>query len=227
MTDNQFDVLLEKTIKNFGMNYIDLNNELNEPHEFSHSFERKMRKLIKKQSSFYFPLVKTPLRRLVTIAVTVIITMSVLVMSVSAFRDALINFITEMFDTHTTVQTIPDDNAPLTFENIYEITEIPEGFELTYCSEIKETSSFIEFDYQNNENYIFFTQYLKKYYDADVNTEGYEMNPITINGCEGFIIDYGTVWLITWDNGDYIIEVQSNIGKDELIETAKSVQKRE
>lgn len=50
---------------------------------------------------------------------------------------------------------------------------------------------------------------------------------IDINGNEGFKIDMGDNFYITWDNGDYILIISGNIGGIALIDIANSVQKVE
>lgn len=227
MTDKQFDVFLENTIKNFGEDYIDFSEETIIQHTFSKKFERKMARLIRQQKSFYFPMIRTPIRRTVTITVTVIIILSTTVISVSALREAFIRFITEIFDTHTEVQTIQDNTAPESFEDIYAITNIPDGFEIVFQNDNTEGTPVLITEYRNGQNRIIFSQYIKSCYDINVNTEGYEMVRIDVNGNEGFMIDMIDDIYIAWDNGDYILEIDSNIGKDTLIDVAKSVQKAE
>lgn len=227
MTDKQFDVFLENTIKNFGEDYIDFSEETIIQHTFSKRFERKMARLIRQQKSFYFPMIKTPMRRIVTIMVTAVIVLSTMVMSVSALREAFIRFITEIFDTHTKVQTIQDDTAPESFKDIYAITNIPDGFEIVFQNDdITEAPALIT-EYRNGQQRIIFSQSIKSRYVVNVNTEGYEMTKVDINGNEGFIVDFADDIYIVWDNGDYILEIDSNIGKDTLIDVAKSVQKAE
>ncbi len=227
MTDRQFDVFLENTIKNFGEDYIEFSEETIIQHTFSKRFERKMARLIRQQKSFYFPMIRTPIRRTVTIMVTVIIILFTTVISVSALREAFIRFITEIFDTHTEVQVISDDNAPESFEDIYVITNIPDGFEIVFQNDNTEGTPVLITEYRNGQNRIIFSQYIKSCYDINVNTEGYEMVRIDVNGNEGFIIDMIDDIYIAWDNGDYILEIDSNIGKDTLIDVVKSVQKAE
>lgn len=227
MTEKQFDIFLKNTIKNFGEDYIDFSEETTVQHTFSKKFERKMARLIRRQKSFYYPAVKTPIRRAVTIAVTTAIVVSTMVMSVSALREAFINFITEIFNTHTDVQTISDNSAPESFEDIYAITNIPDGFEIVFQNDnITETPMLIT-EYRNGNERIIFTQYIRSRYAASVNTEGYEMVRIEINGDEGFMVDMDGDIYIAWDNGDYVLEIESNIGKNSLIDVANSVQKVE
>lgn len=227
MTDRQFDVFLENTIKNFGEDYIDFSEETIIQHTFSKKFERKMARLIRQQKSFYFPMIRTPIRRTVTIMVTVIIILSTTVISVSALREAFIRFITEIFDTHTEVQTIQDNTAPESFEDIYAITNIPDGFEIVFQNDnITEAPALIT-EYRNGQQCIIFSQYIKSRYDVNVNTEGYEMKRIEINGNEGFMVDMVDDYYIAWDNGDYIFEIVGNAGENILIGIANSVQKVE
>ncbi|MGN1136300.1 MAG: DUF4367 domain-containing protein [Oscillospiraceae bacterium] len=227
MTEKQFDSFLERTIKNFGDEYIDFSEDTIIQHTFSREFERKMSKLIKQQKSFYFPMIKTPVRRIVIVLITAAIVLSTMVISVTAIREAFINFITEIFDTHTEVQIIQDDTAPDFFEDIYAITDIPDGFEIVFQNDNIEETPLLITEYQNGQEYVIFCQNIKSKYDVNVNTEGYEMIQIYINGNEGFMIDMGDDIYITWDNGKYILEISGNIGKDELIGIANSVQKVE
>lgn len=227
MTNKQFELFLEKTIKNFGEDYIDFSSEWNNPYIFSKNFERKMDKLIKREHQLYFPLIKTPVRCFISIMITIIIALSMMVISVSAIREAFVKFITKVFSTHTTVQTVPDNDLPTTFQDIYEISEIPSGFELTYKSENNEGEIWLNYEYRNGNECIIFNQYLKPYFEISVNTEGYDMIPIMIDGFEGFIINMNEYYYIFWDNGDYAFTIEGNVSESALIAAAESVQKVE
>lgn len=228
MTEREFDLLLEESIQTFGDQYIDIPDEAwTYSYEFSPRFEKKMQKLIRRERRFYFPLVKTPVRRFVTITVTVIAALSVLTMSVSALRSAFFQFLTAVFHTHTTVESSETDSSPTNFRDVYEPTEIPEQFELVQKSDLAAKTAYLSLYYKKDDRYIIFRQWLKPEYDTDINTEQDKAEPIEINGFEGFILNMGEDRLITWDNGDYILEIKANIGKDALIPIAESVQKVE
>lgn len=228
MTEQAFDLLLKKSIKTFGDQYIDLPDEARTyTYEFSAKFEKKMQKLIRKERRFYYPLVKTPVRRLVTIAVTVIVALSVLTMSVGALRNAFAHFFAEVFDTHTVVRSSETDGAPTDFSVLYAPTEIPEQFELTEKNDSSMDIPYLFLFYTKDDRCILFRQWLKSRYDIAINTEQDKAEPIEINGFEGFVLNTGGNCLITWDNGDYILEIIANIGKDVLIPVAESVQKVE
>ncbi|MBS1404597.1 MAG: DUF4367 domain-containing protein [Oscillospiraceae bacterium] len=54
------------------------------------------------------------------------------------------------------------------------------------------------------------------------------MEYITVNGKEGYIIRLDDdSYYISWDNGDYIFDIEGNIGKNQLIEIAETVKKAE
>lgn len=228
MTEREFDLLLEESIRAFGNQYIDIPDEAwTYSYEFSPKFEKKMQKLIRREQRFYFPLVKTPVRRLVTIAVTVVIALSVLTMSVGALRSAFFQFLTEVFHTHTTVMSSETDGSPTDFRDVYEPTEIPDRFELIQKNDSSVDIPYLFLIYKKDDQYIRFHQWLKSEYDVNINTEQNKAEPIEINGFEGFLLNTDGDCLITWDNGDYIFEISSSIGKNALISLAESVQKVE
>lgn len=61
-----------------------------------------------------------------------------------------------------------------------------------------------------------------------LNTENAEISTIDISGHDAvYYIDNHQFYHLIWDNGDYIIMISSNIGRNELIDIANSVQKAE
>lgn len=230
MTESQFEELLKQSIKTYGGSYIEVPEEMWKPHTFSKRFERRMQRLIQREKSFYFPLVRTPLRRVITILVTALVAISVMAMSVSAIRNAVIGFISDVFDTHTKVYVDSALQAPETLEELYEITELPEGFELEWMDI---TDSRNESVYTNGNSYIFFTQHTKWNYTANYNTENDDMQQVTVNGNNGFIIERGDEYNLIWDDGDYVFLIEVTLAESDLLDKkaiesiANSVQKVE
>ena len=61
-----------------------------------------------------------------------------------------------------------------------------------------------------------------------LNTESAEISTIDISGHDAvYYVDNHQFYHLIWDNGDYIIMIGSNIGRNELIDIANSVQKAE
>ena len=147
--------------------------------------------------------------------------------SVSAVRDFFKRFFTETFSTHTAVQSADTAEAPETIEAIYTI-DVPEGFETTFEEQVYEYTQFITYEYEKDDKYIIFSQYSKKSFNVMVDTENQVMEYITVNGKEGYIIRLDDdSYYISWDNGDYIFDIEGNIGKNQLIEIAETVKKAE
>ena len=122
-------------------------------HVFSPRFEAKMNKLIAREAAHPWAVSHTAVKNAL-IAALVAILLFALSMSVSGVRDALHNFIVRHFDTHADV--IFDDTGRKEIEHVYEITELPEGFELTEKSQDTEN---VEWKYEAlNGEYIYFIQ---------------------------------------------------------------------
>ena len=225
MTDEMFDRFVEKTIENFGDSYIDTSLLSYEPHEFSARFERKMRKLIKKQRRFYFPLVKTPLRLSFTVIAMVILMTVTTMMSVGAVREAIFNFFINTFSTHSDINAIDDDQHPDTIEDIYEITYDLSGYEVNFESYLERQRII---SYLKNGKEIIFEQHVNDAFNVRANTEGAEIFHVDLNGYDAMYyynnLDYHN---LIWDNGKYTFWLLSNISKEEFFEIAKSVRKSE
>lgn len=228
MTDLEFEQYITSVIKEYGANYIDDALIDNTPHKFSPEFERKMDILMGKSNK---KVRITPKRLLIAITAA-LLAVFIMAMSVSAFREAFINFFMNIFDTHTVVQSVDDVDAPLEFTDKYEITADMSDYELV---DFSEDIFDREYAYKNEHCTIYFTQSIKKYYDIAINTEGYDIETIYIDGSEGFYVNMynQNSQIISWDNGDYVLSilVLCNNGyefsKDELIDIVNSVQKVE
>lgn len=190
-------------------------------HVFSKQFEKKMKHLIK----YGEPVSKRKItvKKLFICITAAVIAATIMAFSVGAIRDFFKNFFMEIFDTHTEVQSVDYEDAPTSIETIY-IIDIPHGFELVYEDEVFDWSPFISHEFYNDNEYISFTQYVKSKYDVNLNTENHLLEYIEINGNDGYIIDLGdNEYIVSWDNGSYIFQIISNVGKNKLIKLAESV----
>lgn len=228
MTDFEFEQYITSVIKEYGADYIDESLIDNTPHKFSPEFERKMAVLMGKSHK---KMRITPKRLLVAVTAA-LLAVFIMAMSVSAIREAFVNFITNIFSTHTEVQSVNDTGAPLDFTDKYEITADMSDYELI---DLTEDISEREYTYENENCTIYFTQNIKQYYNILVNTEGYETEKISINGCEGFYVNMydQNGQILIWDNGDYVLSIlvlscdEYKLDKNVLINMANSVQKVE
>lgn len=191
-------------------------------HRFSPQFERKMKRL----ASGGAPK-KLTVRRLFICVTAALIAAALAASSVSAVRDFFKRFFTETFSTHTAVQSADTAEAPETIEAVFTI-DVPEGFETVFEEQADEVTQFMVHEYEKDDKYIIFSQYSKKSFNVMVDTENQTMEYISVSGNEGYIIQLDDVsFYISWDNGDYIFDIEGNIGKNQLIEIAETVKKAE
>lgn len=194
-------------------------------HEFSSKFNKDMQKLVKRRKKPYYKLINTVGKRVACIIIAFLVASSVTILSVEALRNAVADFFISIYEKFSTIEPIEDDPAPLTIEDIYEITYDLSEFTIDY-EEYDDYSRYIT--YTKDDIVIFYEQYTKDMYDANVNTEDTEISTLIIDGNEAIYFQNNHQYYnIIWDNGDYIISLSSNISKNVLIDIAKSVQKVE
>ncbi len=193
--------------------------ELKSDYVFSDKYKRKINKLIKRREKPYFKLICTTGRRIVCTAAAVIIILAS-ALSVEAVREAIHDFLMNIFKGHTAVSvsgTIED--YPTVIEEEYEIANLPEGFEkVDYYADDKSIFA----AYFNEEKYILFEQTI--YYDFIENLDNshseFEYYTDTANQ-EYLIHNTGSDYCITFNNGKYIIRITSNLDKNEVINLCK------
>lgn len=228
MTDSQFEKLLSETIQKYGGDYIEIPKEMWKPHRFSITFEKRMRQLLWKERGIRPTQKRIPLRMLIIVIITAILTASAAALSVSAFREAIVGFITDIYNTFTNVQAETDENAAETLEEIYEVTWVPDGFELVMDDL---TPGMHRVDYRNDEDYICFKQFLTANYSANYDIERSDMEYISIYSMDGFWIPETQV--LVWKNDNYVFEIILSIESEQqnarnaAVLIAKSVQKVE
>ncbi len=193
-------------------------------HEFSEKFEKKMNKLIKKRNLPFYMLINTAGKRIAGIVIGIIIALSAAVISIEALREGFIDFITMIFGDHSVVRSVETENAPEIIEEIYGITADISGYEVIF--EEYDTYA-IHIGFAKDNSVIIFKQHIKNK-GINYNTENSEVISVDINGREAiYYLDNHNYHNIIWNNGYYTFFLSSDIGKDELISLAKSVEKIE
>lgn len=167
-------------------------------------------------------------RQKLLVAVLVIILMSLLVGWVAVFISR--NFHGTVYHDYTQIFPVDTDNCPQRIECRYELSEIPDRFELV---ETVSSPTIVSTKYKNKSTGVTFAivQNVKSHYDPNINTEHQKIEEIDINGNIGLCLDFSddkhSSSLIVWDNGDYIIDIGGNLPKDVLANLAKSTKKIE
>ena len=145
-------------------------------------------------------------------------------------------FISQSFqgDVHkefTRIFPINTENCPTTIEEKYYLSELPEGFE------VLETDSTPYYEYviiksTSTGQTFSFKQIVKSDFDTThLNTEHHKIEEVVINGHVGLGIDFSdsnrTHSLLLWDNGDYILEISSDLPLNELYNLVKTTKNYE
>ena len=200
--------------------------EASDEHEFSPKFEKRMQKLIRRRKKPYFKMINTVGKRVAVFAVTFLIISMTTVMSVKALREPFHDFIMSIFSDHSEVRSNDDSgDYPDKIMSLYEIKCDLSEYQVikTFNNENRH-----EIHYKNNNSIIYFSQNTVNDYHMNYNTENAEIEHIDINGCDAIgFLDNNGYYSLVWNNGEYIIDIASNIGKNALIVIAKSVQKAE
>lgn len=193
-------------------------------HRFSLRHRRNMKRLFASRYSVPTTEIKPKLcRRTVAIIVAAIFLALVAVTGAAYFIGSFI-----MKEQNDNTQLMAESNtaSPETIEQIYYLDCLPQGYgEIERFSDDYECTVVYQFGDDVN-NSITFTQMVKDKYDGRFNTVGYDFESITINNHEGLFIDWGSdnyiCCEIVWDNGDYILSIDGNLNKGEIIKLAES-----
>ncbi len=198
--------------------------------QFSAKHNRKMKKVFdvfaKKQTSVYSQSVSTntkrPLniRKRILIAAIIIVCLAVLTGCVIAFISN--SFRGTVYNDNTYLFAFDVGDSPTVIEEEYALSIVPEGYELYEIS----SSSISQFTiYKNIFNQeLAFEQTVKTEFNSHINTEGYAIEEILIDDCDGICVEYaedsGVSSLVVWNNDEYILTLYGNLAKEELINLA-------
>lgn len=186
-------------------------------------YEKNVQKLYHEPAAKQHEIGKVRFSRKTVLAIVAIVLLSVIAGCAVAY------FVSESFrgtvhEDNTQLFAINVEGAPTTIEYTYELSDIPQGFELleSYNSNYKAYYNYIN---EETEEYIVIFQFVKKEYNPHLNTEKQNISKIEINGNEGVILDVGDDngmrYIVAWDEGNYILELTSNINKNELCALSK------
>lgn len=187
--------------------------------EFSDKFLRKMDKLIKKNNRIKLSTRRTVTKGLIAaiVAITVLLTS---LMSVSATRKPIIEFVKKVFSQFNEITL--SENSPPTVDKIeteYTLTYLPEGFKLdTYQ---KDDYSVLTVWKNGNEEKITFIQYLINSNSSFDTEHGYE--ELDVNGYKAYYYASN----LTWTDGVYWFTLGITNGeKTELLELSKNISEK-
>jgi len=219
MTDEQFDRLLRDSFDCFGENYFTVTEGLVKKHRFSMHFYWSMwhTRRVKQSAS------TVSQKRRLTIVMTVMILLSALTLTACGFWSELIGYITHVFEDHTQVKIMQDGDAPETIETYYTVSELPEGYKLSTHFSTPQMSSYV---YINENNMtISFLQQTKQVFNYYVNSEGYQVIPVSVLGNPGYVAYVEDECQLVWEANGYVFLVSCNefLETEQLVLIAESV----
>ena len=204
-------------------------------HSFSHRHIRAMKRIFKiyeRNASLLYNVVNKDKKQeshirwnrkslaivLVMILLAVLAGCAVIIYTLGGFK-------TEAHTDNTELFPIDYESGSEFIENEYYLSDLPKGFK-----EIgKGRSEYYVYHYFKNDKNgqtATFRQFVKKLYEGHANTELGKLEEIKINEKTGLCVDYTDSnfigCTIVWDNGDYILEVMTNMPKQETLDLAKS-----
>lgn len=188
--------------------------------EFSDEFNKKMKKLIAKESRISFNHRKRISRALIAAIIATIIMFTGL-MSVSASRQKIIEFIETIFPKYTQVE-LSEEFAPTpeTIETAYTLGYVPEGYILKeYTS--SDVNVFAVWTNENGDEIVFFQNLL----DSNISIDNeHEYETAELNGYTSYIYGDDNLCSITWNDENYILRLNVPAKlKNELIKMAKNI----
>lgn len=198
-------------------------NEEDIEYEFSERFNKKMDKLFKKiERNCTYPTVSLS-KRILTIAAAILIIFAGL-MSVSAIREPIVNFVLEFFEEHIDFGFSGDVSQEIEYE--YGFSDIPEGFEL-----VTKTSDYdvIYSEYKNETtgDEIVFTQTITDGLSLSIDSEHGNTSVEQIGETPVFLYDgieqdyFQASW--TYETYSLILVYYGDIEKEAFLELVKSI----
>lgn len=196
-------------------------------HEFSPKYQRRTAKLIRWRGKPYYQLICTAGRRAACIAAAVVLLCSV-AMSFEDVRATVKEFFTKAFSDHIVMEAHPEawEDDPDTIETVYEITALPDGFVLV---DSVECSTYVYADYIYGEYYIDFIQYTYATFRANIDNENTEREVYFDNENQEytvFIYKNGDI-SVFWTEGGYVLSIDSNLNKEEVLALCTSTKMQE
>lgn len=168
-------------------------------HEFSKSFEKKMNKLIAKNNRISLYTRRKISKALIAATIAIIVLFTGL-MSVSASREKIIEFVENILSQYTQIELSEDSpETPDTIETAYTISNIPEGFNLKQY-DLEETGVFAIWHNDTGEEIVLRQDILNADFSID-NEFDYEKT--TINSYPAYIYGDKLTHFISWSDGEY------------------------
>ena len=225
---DKLDCLLFAAVEGCGMDEVEAFNNLDITDvPTSRRYVRKKKRVIAK---YKMQPTMFSIKRFVRVAVTVLLivfsTAFITVMSVSAFRNAVLDVIVDWFDDYVKIEfwedEAPKENEGLVIEDIKRITALPEGVEEEVHAEHGKHRTVI---YSlNGKRICSLRQEIYGQNELFIDNEGINMQEVDIDNVKGalFVTENGTRRLY-WNDGKYTYSINCYDDNLDVILLAESV----
>lgn len=183
-------------------------------------FQKKMAKLIKQEKRVVWHYTNTTYKRVI-ILVAVLLMMFTTACSVSAIREPIVKFFTEAYESFTRYFFEGDTIGTIT--NVYEIKEVPDGFEL---EQFDANDSTVYTVYVNGLNKkIILTQSITDGGDPTADIENGVVKEIQISGNSINLYTNAYVTQAYWVQDGYFMTLlyEGNITEDDIIKIIENI----
>lgn len=201
----------------------DLPREDNIQWDFSKKFEKSMDKLIRKNNRIQLSTRRTVAKSLIAAIVAIIILFTGL-MSVSAIREPIIEFIKKIFPQYNEITLSKDSVVPVaTIETEYTIASLPEDFQLvTYQKD--DYGVFSVWKNDAGEEIVFSQNTLDTSFTID---NEHDYREIYFDGYEAYLTEDEVSIFLKWTDGYYWFTINAPLKyKDDIINISENISEK-
>lgn len=173
--------------------------------EFSDEFNKKMEKLLKRESYERTHIFSRTRKKVIMVAATIILVLAGM-MSVGAIREPIVEFIYSVYEGFTEIFFEGDTTDKIAYR--YSLSELPEGFVET--QRISDDSiNIVRYENKQNGNIIELSQSITENISFSLDNEhGYiEKNEVKGKEINIYISDYGDHYIAFWIQDSYAIRL--------------------
>ena len=192
--------------------------------KLSYGHKRQMKKIFSKYQKCLYTGRKyriTSVKRLILVVTIIFLAM----FTAAAGAAAIYGFKQNKHHNYTELLTVNSENCPKTIENVYCLSEIPEGYEL-YEADSNSRYVYTSYMNYNTNRCLTFTQYIKEGYRKNFDNEHQTYEELEINGHYALYMSDSNSEIVSgiiiWDNEDYVLALSGDFTKDEIVDLAKS-----
>ena len=188
----------------------------------SPSFHARMRRLLTRRKRGYYVLFGTAARRAATIVLAALVSLSVVTVSVEAWREPVWDFFARMYERFTQV-AFADDAQDVSHVEMEKRAPayLPEGYAVD--SE-RELATIYRIEYRNDAGQsIVYTQCRKDGTNLIADTETVQYTNVTVKGYEGIYYNNKGESVIVFADETYTYTLSAQLEVDELIKIAESL----